>query len=387
MKELPATHQRFPAIDLMRGIVIVLMALDHTRDFLGASSIDPRNTAEPLLFMTRWITHFCAPVFAFLAGASARFAMGKYSKAWLASRSLTLRGIWLIVLELTLVRFAWTFVFSFSFILLQVLWALGVGMVFLSFLTGLPPSLVGVTGAVMILSHNLLDSIQAASLGPASWIWHLLHEPHLVQLASGQKVWALYPLIPWVGVMALGFSFAPNLAPHARRSRFFYTWGATMVALFMVLRFTGAYGDPHPWQPQTTLLASLLEFVNCEKYPPSLQFLLMTLGPMLVAYPLISRIRGAAAIALLTFGREPMLFYVLHIPLIHALAVLLAAWNHNSTTWLFGGFPLLNKPAEYGMPLYSIYLFWLLILLALYPLSRWYGSEKSIHRQWWHKLL
>lgn len=365
---------------------MVLMVLDHTRDFLSASSINPRDFTDPFLFMTRWVTHICAPVFVFLAGVSAWLTSQRHGKSWLIARYLLVRGIWLILLELTVVRFGWTFELAFNFIILQVIWVLGWGMIFLSLFVALKPSLVGVIGVAMITMHNLFDPIQAASLGRAGWLWHLLHEPHLYQIDSARQAWILYPLVPWIGVLAFGFGFAPNLVPQARRSRFFYVWGAGMVGLFLLLRFTGVYGDPTSWQPQPTFQASLLEFLNCEKYPPSLQFLLMTLGPVLFFYPLLKDMRGWVSATLITFGEVPLFFYLIHLPVIHALAILLTALNHQSLSWLFGSFPILEKPADYGIPLPSIYLAWLLILCVLYPACRWYSLEKLQRRKWWHRL-
>lgn len=387
MNELKVATQRYRSIDLIRGIVLVLMALDHTRDFLGSSSINPRNVADPLLFVTRWITHFCAPVFAFLAGASAWFILRRHGDIGKVSRYLLLRGIWLILLELTVVRFAWTFQPRPEFIILQVLWVLGWGMILLSLLVAWPPSVVGAIGAGMILSHNLLDPISAVNLGPADWIWSLLHEPHLFDFGHDNRVWVLYTLIPWIGVMAFGYGYGPNFVPQARRSRFFYVWGFSLIGLFMLLRFIGGYGDPLPWQSQPTFVKSLLEFVNCEKYPPSLQFLLMTIGPMLAIYPLIKDIDGAVPRILVTFGSVSMFFYVLHIPVIHILAVVLAALQHKSIAWAFDGFPLLQKPNGYGISLVGIYCTWLFILSILYPACRWYASEKLFNRQWWHRLI
>lgn len=365
---------------------MALMVLDHTRDFLSTSSINPRDLTDAFLFMTRWITHFCAPVFVFLAGVSAWLTSQRHGKSWMTAKYLLVRGLWLILLELTVVRFGWTFDLAFDFIILQVIWVLGWGMIFLSLLVAWKPSLVGAIGAVMMLMHNLLDPIQAGSLGRAGWLWHLLHEPHLYQFDSGRQAWILYPLIPWIGVMAFGFGFAPNLVPQARRNRFFYAWGAGMVGLFLLLRFTGAYGDPQPWQPQPTFQSSLLEFLNCEKYPPSLQFLLMTLGPVFLLYPLLSNIRGRVSTRLITFGEVPLFFYLVHLPVIHTLALLVTAFNGQSLSWLFGGFPILEKPAGYGIPLAGIYLAWLLVLWILYPACRWYSLEKLQHRKWWHSL-
>jgi uncharacterized membrane protein len=386
--EQPTSAQhRYATIDLLRAIVMVLMVLDHPRDFFTAGDIDPRNVDAPLLFMTRWVTHFCAPVFAFLLGASAWFAKRKFPDVRLAARSMFMRGIWLILLELTIVRFAWTFEIAFNFILLQVLWALGCGLIFVSFLIAWPAWLVGSIGAGIILTHNLLDPIQATSLGHAAWLWHVLHEPQLFQIGSGRQIWLLYPLIPWIGVTAFGFGFAPNLVPGARRDPFFYAWGASMIGLFVLLRLTGVYGDPHEWQPQATLLASTLAFVNCEKYPPSLQFLLMTLGPTLACYPLLSRLDPRRVAPLLVFGKVPLFFYLLHIPLVHGSAIALAAWHHQPVQWLLGGFPLLQKPADYGLPLVSVYFIWLFIVILLYPLCRLYQSFKAQHQGWWRLLL
>lgn len=387
MQRATGSSHRYAAIDLMRGIVMVLMVLDHGRDFLGASNMNPRDVSDALLFLTRWITHFCAPVFAFLAGVSAWFATRKMTRTRDATRYLALRGLWLIVLELTIVRFGWTFSLWPDFILLQVLWALGCGMIVLSLLLALSPAIVGLCGVLIIVFHNLLDFIQAKNLGSFAWLWHLLHEPQLFQHASGLQIWALYAIIPWLGVMAFGFGFAPNLIPGKRKNRFFYLWGGGMLGLFMLLRLTGVYGDPQPWQPQATVLASVLAFVNCEKYPPSLQFLLMTLGPMLALYPWLNRLRGRAARVLLTFGEVPMFFYLLHIPLLHALAVLLEAAHHHPLVWLFGNFPPMAKPVGYGMPLPAIYGFWIVSLFVLYWPCRMYGLSKAQHRRWWHQLI
>jgi uncharacterized membrane protein len=387
VEECSAAQGRYTTIDLIRGIAMVLMVLDHTRDFLGSSSFDPRDVSDPFLFFTRWITHFCAPVFMLLAGASAWFYVQKNSNKCEAARYLLVRGVWLIVLELTVVRFAWTFHLASDFIILQVLWVLGFGMIFLSLMVAWPPALVGFIGALIILTHNLLDPIEATTLGSFAWLWPLIHEPYLFQLDSGRQVWALYPLIPWLGVMAFGFGFAPNLVPQARSSQFFYAWGTSLGALFVLLRYTGVYGDPQPWQPQPTFLASLLAFVNCEKYPPSLQFLLMTLAPVLFAYPLLSKIRGKLSKIFLTFGKVPLFFYILQIPLIHAVALIMQAMNHQSLSWLLDDFPLLNKPDMYGLSLTAIYLLWLMNLVVLYFACRSYGSKKFLHRHWWSKLL
>ena len=370
-------HQRYPAIDRLRGLVMVLMVLDHSRDFLGASNLNPRDVSDPLLFLTRWVTHFCAPVFVFLAGASAWLAARRYRQRWQVGRYLMVRGAWLILLELSLVRMGWTFSLRADFILLQVLWVLGWGLIVLALLLPWPPWLVGCCGALILVTHNLLDHIEARSFGPAAWLWVLLHQPQLLSLSPQRQVWALYALIPWIGVIACGYGFGRNLVPGVRRRRFFLAWGACLTGLFVLLRWLSVYGDPQPWQQQATWLASALAFVNCEKYPPSLQFLLMTLGPALLLFPFLGSDRSAVARVLLTFGRVPLLFYLLHLPLLHGLAVLVAALNHQSVAWLFGGLPLLHKPAGYGLPLIVVYLAWLLSLVVLYVPCRWLVQARS----------
>lgn len=371
----------------MRGIVMVLMVLDHGRDFLGASNMNPRDVTDTLLFLTRWITHFCAPVFAFLAGVSAWFASRKMTNTRDAMRYLALRGLWLIVLELTVVRVGWTFSLWPDFILLQILWVLGCGMIVLSLLLAASPGMIGLIGALLIVLHNLFDPVQVNNLGNLAWLWHLLHQPCLFHPRPGLQIWVLYTLIPWIGVMAFGFGFAPNLIPGRRKSRFFYSWGGGMLGLFILLRVTGVYGDPQVWQPQATFLASVLAFVNCEKYPASLQFLLMKLGPMLANYPWLNRVSGKAARVLLTYGEVPMLFYLLHIPLLHALAVLIEAAHQQPLAWLFGSFPPLAKPVGHGMPLPAIYGCWIASLFVLYWPCRLYGLSKAQNRRWWHQLI
>lgn len=375
-------HQRYPAIDRLRGLVMVLMVLDHSRDFLGASGIDPRDLDDPVLFLSRWITHFCAPVFAFLAGASAWLASRHDAQRWRAGRSLLLRGVWLIILELTWVRFSWTFSLQPEFILLQVLWVLGWGLIVLALLLPLPPWLVGVLGGVILLTHNLLDGVEPSGPAGAGLLWSLLHRSQLFVLSDGRAVWVLYPLLPWIGVMAFGYGFAPNLVPGVRQDRFFLAWGAGLLAGFVILRYTGVYGDPQSWQPQASPLASLLAFVNCEKYPPSLQFLLMTLGPALALYPWLGRVRGVGAQILLRFGASPLLFYVLQIPLIHGLAFLVAAATRQPLGWLLSGFPLLHKPAGYGLPLPVVAGFALVVLVVLHWACRTCAEAEEQGRPW-----
>jgi uncharacterized membrane protein len=239
---------------------------------------------------------------------------------------------------------------------------------------------------LIIVGHNLFDHQLIDSLVPGSWLWYLLHESHTFTLDSGVRIWALYPLVPWVGVMVLGFWFAPYLVPNRYGDWFFYSVGLALIALFTILRFWGIYGDPHEWSAQETIQRSLLSFISCEKYPPSLQFLLMTLRPATLVYPLLIRFPVPARLILQNIGKAPLFFYLLQIPLVHGLAVGLELLQHHDASWLFGGFPLLQKPATYGIPLSIIYLAWLLSLGLLSVLCRWYGLDRHMNKRWWHCL-
>lgn len=372
--------ERYSNIDFARGLVMILMALDHTRDFLGKSGMNPRDPADPALFLTRWITHFCAPTFIFLAGASAWLYLQRHGSIERTSKYLLLRGFWLIFLELTLVRFGWTFDLQFHLVILQVIWVLGVGMIFLSQLIKLPLGVVGGIGVTMIISHNLLDPIQASWFADWAWLWNILHAPATFSSFFGISVLALYSLIPWVGVMAFGFAFGRNLQKNSRRPRFFMIWGAACIALFLILRLSGIYGDPQVWHAQAGFLPSLLSFVNCEKYPPSLQFLLMTLGPLIGCLPLFSKLSGPLSATLITFGRVPLFFYILHLPLIHLMGVGIAAAGNYPLNWMFDGLPFAQKPTGYGLQLWVVYVVWIVIISFLYPLCRRYSLFKAKKR-------
>jgi uncharacterized membrane protein len=240
----------------------------------------------------------------------------------------------------------------------------------------------------MILGHNLLDGLRAEQLGAAAWIWNLLHQPGWIKAGPGIGIFALYPLLPWAGVMAAGYAMGPLFRREAEfRRRRLLVVGATVTVAFVVLRATNLYGDPAPWAVQQGgLLATVLSFVNCEKYPPSLLYLMMTLGPALVLLALFERARGAVADWIITFGRVPFLYYVVHIIVIHALAVVMAWAVYDNAAWLPGRFPA-EKPAGYGLGLPGIYAVWLLVVAALYPLCRWFAALKQSRREWWWSYL
>jgi uncharacterized membrane protein len=378
---------RLDSIDLLRGLVMVLMALDHTRDFFGTSGMNPRDVTDPALFLTRWITHYCAPIFIMLAGVSAYLYGQRGRSTAEISRFLLTRGFWLIVLEFTIVRLGWSFATDFTYFVTQVIWAIGASMIVLAALVWLPRAAIAAIGVGMIVGHNLLDGLHAEQFGSLGWVWNLLHEPKVLTLWTGSQLYALYPLIPWAGVMAAGYALGPEFAlrPDQRRRRFL-ALGAAITLGFVVLRLSNLYGDPAAWSVHDGILPTVLSVLNVEKYPPSLLYLMITLGPALVLLALFERARGSLADWITTFGRVPLLYYVAHIFLIHALAVAAAALMVGDVAWLFGGLPS-GKPAGYGLALPGVYAVWLVVVVALYPLCQWFADLKRRRSEWWWSYL
>jgi uncharacterized membrane protein len=378
-----AVRPRVDSIDLLRGLIMVLMLLDHTRDFFGSSAVNPRDVHDPALFLTRWITHFCAPLFIFLAGLSAFLYGARGRTRQELSLFLLTRGAWLVLLELSVVLFGWTFNPAFNFFVLQVIWAIGWSMIALAGLIYLPRVALVAFAFAMIAGHNLLDGIKAEQLGGFGSLWLLLHESGFLQPVSGVRVLALYPLVPWIGVMAAGYACGPVMVfPEPQRRRWLVGAGVSLVAIFVVLRALNVYGDPAPWQPSPSWSASVLSFINCEKYPPSLLYLAMTLGPGVIALALFERARGRLASWLITFGRVPFFYYIAHIYLLHLAAVAAAAFAGADLAWLFQD-PIGIKPDGYGVSLFLVYVLWFGLLLALYPLCRWFAALKKRRHDWW----
>lgn len=364
---------RIVSVDVLRGLVMALMALDHTRDFFGSGGFNPRDVAEPALFLTRWITHICAPTFIFLAGLSA-FLYGRTRSAGELSRFLITRGIWLILIDFTLIKFGWRFEFDFYRLGAGVIFAIGASMIVLAALVWLPRWAIATVALVMIAGHNLFDGLRAEQFGALSWAWHLLHERGQVPLGERANLYVIYPLIPWAGVMAAGYALGPVMqrAPEAMQ-RLLFMLGAAITLGFVLLRATNLSGDPAPWTMQETWLATLLSFLNCEKYPPSLLYLMMTLGPALMLLAAFEHARGVFANVLGAFGQVPFFFYVVHIYLIHALAAV--------TGFAMTG-ALMSTP-EIGLGLPGVYLVWLGVLVLLYPLCRWFAGLKQRRTEWW----
>jgi uncharacterized membrane protein len=378
---------RLNSIDTLRGLVMIVMALDHTRDFFANGGFNPRDVTDTALFLTRWVTHFCAPTFIFLAGISAFLygAQGRSTRE--VSRFLVTRGLWLVLIEFTVVRLGWSFDIHFNYFVAQVIFAIGVSMVALSAIVHLPRGAIVAIGLAMIAGHNALDGIKAEQLGAAAPLWNLLHQPGLFDIAPGVKFIVLYPLVPWIGVMAAGYALGPVFAQErAARVPQLFMLGAAVTLGFVVLRATNLYGDPAPWAIQDTLPATVLSFINCEKYPPSLLYLAMTLGPALMLVAALESVRGPVADWIATFGRVPFFYYVAHIFLLHALAVLFAWVTIGEIGFLFGRLAG-RKPATYGMDLAGIYAVWLAVVVSLYPLCRWFAGIKRRRTEWWWSYL
>ena len=376
-------------------MVMVIMALDHVRDFFHASALSFSPTdltrTTPVLFFTRWITHFCMPVFMFAAGMGA-FLYGKrvHSRGQL-SRFLSTRGVWFIVLELTVMRLAYDFSFSLRFqFLLLILWIFGVCMIVMAALVHLPVRWLAVLSLAVILLHNCLDGIQSSRFGSGAWAWDLLHQPAAFPFA-GETFLAPYPIVPWVAVMAAGYCFGQvfSLEPAVRRSLMLRIGLVSSIA-FLVIRAINLYGDPAPWAHQKSTVFTVLSFLNCTKYPASLDFVLMTLGPAILLLAYFDGRSFKASNSIIVFGRVPMFYFVLHFYLIHTLAVL-AAWLRYGTSagrFTFSLVPSMGGPrdlfpANFGYPLWVVYGVWILTVTLLYPLCRWFAKVKASRHDWW----
>lgn len=389
-----ARAYRIESLDLLRGLVIVIMALDHVRDFMmTAAASDPMADANiaPALFFTRWITHFCAPVFVCLAGVSAGLMTARRGPHALGA-FLAKRGLWLIAVEFFVVSTAVTFapfgIAEFggrTVVVMQVIWAIGASMIVLAAAQFLGQRACLVLGLVIVAGHNLLDLVWPIpaggpfEIGPPLWV--SLHAQMAV--AVGPFVLGfIYPVVPWIGVMLFGFGVAPVWQqPPARRDATLWRSGVAATAAFIVLRAIGIYGDPNPWQTQATATATLLDFLNVTKYPPSLLFLLMTLGPASVLCVHADRIPRSLGRVLITFGRVPFAFYVAHVALIHVLAMALGVVQGFRADQFLTIFFL--YPKGYGVGLAAIYGLWLLVIVLLYPWCRWMASVKERRRDWW----
>ena len=373
--------QRVTSVDLVRGVVMILMALDHTRDFFSNLRFQPEDLSKstPFLFFTRWITHFCAPTFFLLAGVGVSLSMSRGKSKREMSWFLVTRGLWLVVLELTLTHFGWQFSMDFPQFLL-VIWALGWSMVILAGLIYLPKKVILTISLVAIAGHNLLDGINPESLGALGPVWHLLHVPGLV--SENPLVIVGYPLIPWFAVMSLGYVLGDVFRwEPERRKRFLVQAGIAVTVAFVLLRFLNGYGDPRQWSSQRSVALTIASFGNASKYPPSLIYLLMTLGPTMIALALLERARGTVSRVITVYGRVPMFYYILHLFLIHILAAAFALWQGGDASFI--NLDVGSFPAWYGTSLAGVYLAWIIVVSLLYVPCRWYAQLKARRRDWW----
>lgn len=397
-----AIKQRIYSVDLLRGIVMMIMLLDHTREFVhaGAMQSDPTDpaTTTVAIFFTRWITHFCAPVFVFLSGTSIYLQRlnGKTNSE--LSRLLWTRGLWLIFLEFTVIRFLIVFNLDYTFFgMAQVIWVIGVSMIVMAALIYAPVRVVGIAGVAMIALHNLLDGLQvppniafANSPPPSLWqsIWIALHQVGIVPMpGTTSQIFFAYPLIPWVGVMMAGYAFGKIYGRDGEwRRALLFKLGTVLTLLFFAVRLINTYGDPVPWQYQASNVGSVLSFFNVTKYPPSLLFLLMTLGPALLVLSLTESIDGNALWqrVCITFGRVPMFYYLLQWLVAHTSGVLLGYLAGIDVSYLFNNLLEMGQaaPPGYGFSLGVVYAVWIVGLIILYPICKWWSSVKQRNKHW-----
>ena len=371
---------------------MIIMALDHVRMYFGDGTwySEPTNlsTTTPLLFFTRWITHFCAPVFVFLTGTSAFLYGSNGTKISQVSWYLFTRGIWLIVAELTIINFAWTFDTTFTFRILQVIWAIGASLILLSILVFLPIKMVFAIGLILVSGHNLLDPIEVNGTSVRALIWYALHQPNAFRLGA-TTISLFYPVLPWLGLMALGYGFGIFYTRdfnEERRRRRLLQIGLGAVLLFLALRGFNLYGEPGAWFTQHSFLFTVMSFLNTTKYPPSLHFLLMSMGPALVFLALSERVRHRITVPVVVFGRVPFFFYIIHLYFIHALAMLtLALAGRDWHEYILSARAISSGTlSNFGLRLEAVYLVWILVIVLLYPLCRGYQRYKENDpTKWW----
>jgi len=378
---------RIQSIDFLRGWVMLTMTLDHTRDYFHADAFlfDPTDLSQTTfwLFMTRFITHYCAPVFVFLAGTSSFFVGQRLTKKQLSIR-LVKRGLWLILLEITIIKFAWAFKLDYHIIIVQVIWALGAGMITLAGFIHLRKYLAIAIAVVMIAGHNLFDGFHPEGQ-VWSVLWNIIHVYSVNQIGSFTLLVA-YPVVPWLGLMLLGYYFGElyhkDYSPQ-KRLRLLLYGGMAIVVLFFALRLGNVYGDPHPWETQKNGLFTFLSIINVTKYPPSLLYILITIGPTLIVLYLIEKLKLTTFKPLVVIGRVPMMWYIVHIYVIHILAMGAAVLTGYAASDMIIDI-WVGRQSElkgYGFNLGVVYLVWLGICLALYPLANWYNNYKINHRE------
>jgi uncharacterized membrane protein len=388
----PSGKQRISSIDILRGAIMLIMALDHTRDFFhnaGAFS-DPTDmaTTTPLLFFTRWITHFCAPNFVFLSGISAWLAGSRRTKSEL-SAFLIKRGLWLVFVELVIITFAFSLNPLYNFVVFQVLWVIGLSMVILGLLVRAPKIVIGIIGALIFFGHDIIDYFQLPKTGVESTLLTLLlvTKGTVIQLNHTHFIFDLYALIPWTGVMLLGYVFgslySSSFDALRRRSILLYS-GLGLLTLFVVLRYFNIYGDPAAWSVQRNGTYSFLSFLNVSKYPPSLLYSCLTIGTGLVILSLIERVKNKVTDVLVIYGNVPFFYYILHFYLLRVINIIVFfAQGYKTSQIITPNVPFLFAPPHFGFSLAGVYVVWFIVIVLLYFPCRWFSNYKRTHRQWW----
>jgi uncharacterized membrane protein len=391
MNQLTAVKKRVQSIDILRGIVMIIMALDHVRDYFhnDAFQHDPLDpgTTTPILYFTRWITHFCAPTFVFLAGTSAYMIGLRKTKAELSS-FLIKRGLWLVLIEVVVISLGWTFNPLYNTIIFQVIWAIGISMLLLGLAVRLPYGVIFAIGALVVFGHNLLDYPEAAHKHEVGFLWDLLHDSRFDRFAfaPNRVLIVAYAFLPWMGIMFMGYAAGKLFEPTVdtrRRQKALLILGTGLIVFFVVLRLLNGYGNPLPWTAQRNGMATFLSFMNVHKYPPSLMYTCITIGPALVVLALLEDVQNRFTEFVKVFGRVPFFYYVLHLYLIHTLTVILFFATGYGTKDIVGQTPFLFRPVTFGFDLWLVYIIWIAVILALYPLCKWYNKYKSQHTQWW----
>lgn len=381
---------RINSIDLLRGLVMVIMALDHTRDFFHTTAWtdDPLNlqTTTPLLFFTRWITHFCAPVFVFLAGSSIYFQSGRKTKKDL-SLFLLKRGLWLVFIEIAIINLAFSFNLSYSTIGLQTIWSIGISMICMAAIIWLPFKAILALAILIVLGHNGLDFYEKAHTGNYDIVYSLVHHPGFYPLGASHNLLVLYPFLPWVGLMAMGYCFGRLFTQYegAARQQMLLRLGFGVIAFFIVLRAINIYGNPEQWTTQKNLLYTIMSFVDVHKYPPSLLYMCVTIGPALLFLAAAEGAKGGFSKVITVYGRVPFFYYVLHFFLIHALSTLFFFVSGHTTGEANAqpfNLPRFILPGQ-GYSLLVVYAVWAGVVISLYPLCKWFSNYKQTHRQWW----
>lgn len=382
---------RIDSIDLLRGLVMIIMALDHTRDFFHSQAMmdDPLNmaTTTPLLYFTRWITHFCAPIFVFLAGTSAYLQSLRKPKKEL-SLFLIKRGLWLVAVEVFLVTLGIFFDINYSVILLQTIWAIAVSMILLGLAIWMPFTAILVTGLVIVFGHNLLDFYEAGRQDGYSVFYNFLHRPGGFTLWGNRHVEIAYPFLSWAGLMMLGYCLGRvfHTLQGTERKKVLTGVGLAAILLFVAIRATNAYGDPDDWSTQKDGLFTFLSFMNVHKYPPSLLYMLITIGPALLFLAWAGGSKTKLAKIITVYGRVPFFYYVLHFYLLHIItAIFFLARGHSFAEGARGvpGFPFKFLVPGEGYPLWVVYLVWISAVALLYPVCKWFSEYKKTHSQWW----